>query len=120
MWIRGAITAEYNTKEEILEKTETLLNQMIQVNHLKPEEIVSILFTATKDLDQAYPAVAARKMGITEAALLCFQEMYVENSLSMCIRVCIVTQSDQNQKQANHVYLEKAVQLRPDLCPKKA
>ena len=112
--IRGAITAE-NTREDILAKTETMLKAIIDENNIKTEDILSVLFTATKDLDKVYPAVAARGLGITRAALMCMQEMYVEGSLPKCIRVMVTVKSDKAQAEANHVYLGEAERLRPDL-----
>ena len=79
--IRGAITAKNNTSEEILGITENLLKEIIKANNINTDDIISIIFTATKDLDAAYPAVAARKIGITNASLMCMQEMYVVGSL---------------------------------------
>ena len=112
--IRGAITAE-NTKEDILAKTEIMLKAIIEENDVKNEDILSILFTATKDLDKVYPAVAARDLGITRAALMCMQEMYVEGSLPKCIRVMMSVKSDKPQSEAKHIYMGEAEKLRPDL-----
>lgn len=112
--IRGAVTAE-NTKEDILTKTKELLLEIIEENNLNIEDITSIFFTATRDLDKVYPAVSAREIGITDAALMCFQEMYVEGSMEKCIRVTVMTESDKKQKGAKHVFLGEAQKLRPDL-----
>lgn len=118
IWVRGAITVKENCKEEILANTKILLKKILEVNQIEEQQVQSILFTATKDLDQIYPAVAAREIGLTEAALLCFQEMSVEKSLPLCIRVAVVAETEKKQKDAIPVYLEKAVQLRPDLQEK--
>lgn len=113
--IRGAITAEKNTREEILQQTKKMLTEIMEKNQLTLSDILSIQFTATKDLDAAYPAVAARELGITDAALFCMQEMYVVGSLPMCIRCSVFCEGDKKQSQAVHVYLEGARVLRPDL-----
>lgn len=113
--IRGAITVEENTKEQILENTTMLLQEIISQNSIALPDIVSVIFTATKDIDAAYPAVAARALHITEAGLMCMQEMYVEGSLPRCIRVMIQLQSERQQSEMKHVYLKEAVGLRPDL-----
>lgn len=115
VFIRGAITVQENSKEAILQQTEILLKEIIEKNHLQNEDILSIQFTGTKDLDVAYPAVAARALGITEAALMCMQEMYVVGSLERCIRCVIICESEKKQGDVNHIYLEKAAALRPDL-----
>ena len=55
-------------------------------------------------------------MGITSAALMCMQEMYVEDSLPMCIRLSMLTHSNSlTQKEVKHVYLKGATVLRTDL-----
>lgn len=116
--IRGATTINHNTREDILEKTEELLAQIIQKNKIDISQIISITFTATKDITQAYPAIAARQLGITRAALMCMQEMYVEGSLPMCIRVMLQIDKANNPMEIQHIYLHKAKKLRPDLLPK--
>ncbi|WP_341877497.1 chorismate mutase [Defluviitalea saccharophila] len=113
--IRGAITIEKNTEEDILQNTTILLQEIISRNNIKIEDIISIIFTATDDIDAAYPAVAARNLNITHAGLMCFQEMNVKNSLRMCIRVMVQIKTDKTQDQMQHVYLKKAAVLRPDL-----
>ena len=87
--IRGAITAEENSKACIWENTKIMLNEIIKQNNLNIDDIVSIFFTCTRDLDEAYPAVAARELGIVDAALMCVQELYVKGSLEMFIRVAV-------------------------------
>jgi len=113
--IRGAITIEENTKENILENTRFLINEIINKNHIYIENIISIFFTATKDIDAAYPAIAARQLGITEAGLMCMQEMYVKDSIDMCIRVLVTVKTDLKQNQMKHIYLKGAERLRPDI-----
>ncbi len=113
--IRGAITAEENSREEILERTKEMLSEIIERNSLKNEDILSVVFTATKDLTKAYPAVGARQLGLTEASLMCVQEMYVEGSLEKCIRVMVTAENGEKQKDAKHVYLRGAKVLRPDI-----
>ncbi len=113
--IRGAITVAENSREEILKQTRRLLSEIMQRNRLEMEDIISIIFTATKDLDAVYPAVAARELGMTSIPLSCCQEMYVAGSLEKCIRVLFHIQL-QEKRSLKPVYLEKAVRLRPDLA----
>ncbi len=117
--IRGAITADNNTKEDILENTKVMLRDIMYKNNITAEDITSILFTATKDLDAAYPAVAARELGIVNASLMCVQELYVQNSLKMCIRAQVSVETEKKQKDMKFSYLKGAVVLRPDLVEKK-
>lgn len=112
--IRGAITAE-NTKDDILTKTTILLRNIMTVNKIEKSYISSILFTATKDLDAAYPAVAARELAILDASLMCMQEMHVVDSLEKCIRVLITAELPKKQNEVKHIYLAGATILRPDI-----
>jgi len=112
--IRGAITAE-NTADSITYNTKLMLEEIISVNKLEYPQIVSIIFTCTKDLDAAYPAVAAREMGILDASLMCVSEMDVAGSLRRCVRVQILAETDASQSEMRHVYLKEAAALRPDL-----
>jgi chorismate mutase len=116
--IRGAITVEEDSKEAILEGTELMLRSIIDENNLDDHEIISIVFSATKDLTRVYPAVAARNLGITCASLLCVQEMYVEDSLKKCLRILMHVEKNLLQKEIKHVYLRDAKILRPDLTKK--
>lgn len=113
--IRGATTIDFDNKDEIINETENLINEMIIKNNVNKDSIISIIFTATKDIKSAYPAEAARKIGIKYAGLLCFQEMYVENSLEKCIRILMLINEDKAQSDVKHIFLRKAKNLRPDL-----
>lgn len=117
--IRGANTVSENSRGAILEATTKLVQAVIDQNNLKDEDMVSIFFSMTKDLDAVYPAVAARKMGITNASLLCLQELHIEGSLPMCVRLLMHVESDLQQKDIKHVYMGEAIKLRPDLMMKE-
>jgi chorismate mutase len=113
--VRGAITVEENSSEAILEGARTLLAAMAAENGFEVTELVSVVFTATSDLDAAYPAAAAREMGWTETPLLCMQEMKVKGSLARCLRVLIHWNTDRSPAEIRHLYLRGAQVLRPDL-----
>ncbi len=113
--IRGAITVEENSRPAILRATEQLLEQIMELNQLTEKELVSILFTSTSDLDQVYPALAARQLGLAAVPLLCLQEMAVVDSLKMCIRVLVHINRDCRPDEIKNVYLKGARTLRPDL-----
>lgn len=112
--IRGAITAETNEVDSILNATKEMLKSIIDNNNLKFDDIVSMFFTTTKDLNAVFPARAARELGITNSALMCAHEMEVPNALPMCIRVMIHVFCENGFK-PNHCYLRGAKILRPDL-----
>lgn len=113
--IRGATTVDNNTELSIRNATRELLLEIIKANQLIEDNIISIIFSSTKDVDKLYPAVVAREIGLLETPLFCVQEMYVENSLKLCIRVLIHTNKNINKKQVKHIYMKKAINLRPDI-----
>lgn len=112
--IRGAITVEHNIREEILTATTELLQLLVERNDLHPEDIASVIFTVTEDLDAAFPALAARGMGWTEVALICTREIPVPGSLSKCIRVLLHVNTMRSAAEIQHAYLRGAVNLRPE------
>lgn len=113
--IRGAITVEKNDANDIINESRSLLNEIIMRNEVNQEDIASIIFTVTKDLNAAFPAVAARQIGLTDISLMCMQEIEVPGSLEKCIRILVHFNSDKTNKEIKHVYLGGAKILRPDL-----
>ena len=89
---------------------------MIESNGIAEDEVASILFTATPELNAAYPAKAARMLGWTRAALMGFQEAAVPDGLPRCIRVLIHWNTEKPIDAIRHVFLRDAVKLRPDLA----
>jgi chorismate mutase len=113
--IRGAVQAQSDTSEAILEATRLLLSVILEENpELKAEDIASALFTMTEDLCAAYPAQAARQMGWESVPLMCAQEISVPGSLPRCIRILIHWNTHQAQKSIRPVYLGAAASLRPE------
>lgn len=113
--IRGAITVNENSETEILNNTKELLEEIQSKNNIDKDNVVSIIFSCTKDLDAAYPARAARDLGYTQVGLMCFNEMYVVGSLEKCIRVMFFYNTATDKKDIKHIYLKEAKKLRPDL-----
>ena len=113
--IRGAITVDENTEKEILEAAGLLFKEIVEKNHLSEEEIVSIIFSVTPDLDAVYPARAIREMGYKNIPLFDVAEMYVKGSLPKVIRVLVFVNRDTPLDNMVHVYLRDAKKLRPDL-----
>lgn len=113
--IRGAITVSENTVSSILDGTRELLIQIEKENKINRDNVISIIFSCTNDLNKVYPAKAARDLGYINAGLMCFNEMYVEGSLDKCIRLMVLYNSIISQKDVKHVYLREAKNLRPDL-----
>jgi len=116
--IRGAVSVEQNRREDILASTRLLLNEMVERNCIEVEDIVSVIFTATPDLNAAFPAEAARQMGWTNTALMDAVELPVPGSMPKVIRILIhVNVADDFH--ATHVYLGNCQRLRPDLSAKE-
>ncbi len=113
--VRGAITCDYNSREEILRRTEELLTEILEKNKIEVERISAIIFTVTNDLDKAFPAEAARKMGLKYVPLLDMQEMKVEGALERVIRILLLFDTEKSQSEIKHVYLRDASKLRRDL-----
>jgi chorismate mutase len=113
--VRGATTVEVNTREAIIGATAELLVRLTEENGIDKDDIISVIFTATKDLDAEYPAVAARQLGWTDIGLICVNEMEVKGSLKKCIRVLLQFNSDKKNSDLKYVYLKEAKKLRPDL-----
>jgi chorismate mutase len=115
--IRGATTVMHNDREEIVTATAELVAAIMEQNKLSSEEIVSILFTVTPDLNAAFPALGARRLGLTLVPLMDALEIPVPGSLPKCIRCLMHINTDLTQSEINHVYLRGAKVLRPDLAP---
>ena len=73
--LRGAITVDRNDAQDILDATSRLMREIMQRNALDPQSVVSRIFTATRDLNAEFPAVAARALGFERVLLLCAQEI---------------------------------------------
>lgn len=100
----------------MLQATEDLLHEMIQTNSVKPEKVAQVIMTVTNDLTATFPAKALRTLeGWTYVPVMCMQEIPVPNGLKKCIRVLMTVETEEQQENINHVYLNEAVKLRPDL-----
>lgn len=112
--VRGAITVQSNSREEILRETRRLLALIIRLNGIEAEDVASAIFTTTRDVNAEYPALAARQLGWLDAALLCGHEMEVPNGLPHCIRILVHWNTTKKPHEIQHIYLGEAVRLRPD------
>ncbi|HYN86940.1 MAG TPA: chorismate mutase, partial [Ardenticatenaceae bacterium] len=112
--IRGAITVEANEADLILDATRELLGRLVEANQIAPDDIASVIFSSTSDLNATFPALAARQFGWTGVALLGCQEVAVAGALPRCIRVLIHWNTDRRPDDLKHIYLREATVLRPD------
>ena len=112
--LRGATTATANSREAIQEAVDELLNALVERNNLKGDQILSLTFSITADLDACFPAAIARhRPGWDGVALLDCQQMAVAGDLERCIRLLAHVWLEQP---ARHAYLREAARLRPDLA----
>lgn len=117
MWcrgIRGAIRVPENTKESIIAASKELLQNMIEANQVGINDIACILFTTTPDLNAAFPAAAARELGWMQVPLLCGHEMDVTGSLSRCLRILVLFNTNKGIEEIVSVYLRGTEILRDD------
>lgn len=112
--IRGATTVDRNTRESILEAACELLTEIVRANDVEADDVASVIFTTSPDLNAEFPALAARQMGWTDVALLCGHEMNVPGSLPMCLRILLHVNTEKRAKEIVHVYLKGAKVLRPE------
>jgi len=111
--IRGATTVERNDRDAILKGTRELLEVLVRLNGLRPDEIGYVWFTVTPDLDAEFPAFAARELGWTEVPLMCGREIPVPGALAHCIRVLVSWNTAKSQRDVRHAFLRGAKSLRP-------
>ena len=115
-FIRGATTASGNSVNEIEDAVVELIDELILRNNIDKTNLLSIVFTATKDLDACFPAsIARRKKGLDSVAFLDCQQMYVPNDINFCIRIMAQVSLPINNL-VKHPYLRGASKLRTDRC----
>lgn len=113
--LRGATTVDADTPEQIHERVTTLLKEMWARNEVEHDDLISILFTVTDDITSAFPATAARSIGLGDVPLICAREIPVPGSMPLCVRVLVHFETDKARSELHHVYLENAKSLRDDL-----
>ena len=113
--VRGAITVENNDADEILQASQELLIEMVDRNAINIDDITSIFFSMTTDLNAVYPAASARNLGWTSVPLMCTNEINVPGSLKKCVRIMLYFNTEKKNTELMHIYLRKARVLRPDL-----
>jgi monofunctional chorismate mutase len=110
------VTVEEDAEVRILEATAGLLRELLARNGLDAEDVVSIVCTATGDLRSAFPAAAARRVGLERVPVLSARELDVEGAMPRVVRVLLHAHTDRSQDEIAHVYLGEARRLREDLA----
>lgn len=113
--VRGAIQVDHDDREQILDATTELLVAVLETNELTPDDLISVMFTATPDLTSEFPAYAARQMGIVDVPLLCAAEIDVPGAMPRVLRLLAHVETSRTRAQVRHVYLRGAAALRTDL-----
>ncbi|WP_141433335.1 chorismate mutase [Bacillus sp. 03113] len=114
--VRGAITVKENTEAEMTSATERLINEVIVKNGIEADQVASVFISVTDDLNAAFPAKVLRSMeGWTFVPVMCMKEISVPSALQKCIRVMFHINTDMSPMDIEHIYLEGAAVLRPDL-----
>lgn len=114
--IRGATQVAANTAEAIAAGTQELISEIIKSNGLETADIISILFTASADLNASFPAAAVRSLGLTDTPLICAVEIDVPGALERTIRVMAHVESPLPKEEIAHIYLHGAKSLRSDIA----
>ena len=114
--IRGATSVQQDTPDQIRAAARELMEEILRRNQILDfDDVISAVFTTTADLTSAFPAEAARAMGMNFVPLLCAQEIPVPGSMPRCLRILLHVNSDRSPRDIEHVYLHEAQRLRPDL-----
>ena len=113
--LRGATTVDEDTPEQVTERVQELLREVMGRNGLVEDDLVSVLFTATADVVSMFPAAAARGIGFGAVPLMCALEIPVPGSMPLCVRVMAHVHTDRSRDELRHVYLHGAQGLRDDL-----
>ncbi len=116
--IRGAITVGEDTDKEIWQAAKILLAQILRRNKITPADIGACIFSTTKDLTAGFPTRGARQMpDFDMVPLFDTQQMEVDGAIDHCIRVLLLVDTERKQSDIQHVYMGRALELRPDLRP---
>ena len=113
--VRGATQVEDDDRQQILDATTELFSAVLDTNGLTPEDLISVIFTATPDLKAEFPAYAARQMGIVDVPLLCATEIDVPGAMPRVLRLLAHVETARPRSELRHVYLRGAAALRSDL-----
>ena len=111
--VRGATTVDDNTSEAILAATHEILDMIVKANGIEKDDVATIIFTLTEDVNAEFPAIAARQAGWLETPLLCAREIHVPGSTGMVLRVLMLWNTDKHATEIEHIYIRGAAALRP-------
>ena len=110
--VRGATHVASDDRDAIMDAVGELVMQMLAVNGIDSEDVISMILTSTPDLVSAFPATAARLAGLEDVPLLSAQELAIEGSMPRVVRVLAHVESDKSRHDIEHVYLRGTHGLR--------
>jgi chorismate mutase len=114
--IRGAIQVDANQRAEILAGAAELVTEVMTRNNLSQGDVISVIFSATADLNAEFPALAARKLGFQDVPLLCCAEIDVPGAMPRVVRLMMHVETGMSRAQVHHAYLRGAAALRLDIA----
>ncbi|MDP9418454.1 MAG: chorismate mutase [Actinomycetota bacterium] len=114
--VRGAIQLDVDEREHLVSSVTELVKAVLDQNGLAPDDLVSVLFTATPDIHSEFPALAARSTGLGAVPLLCAQELDIDGAMPRVVRLLVHAETDLPREEIRHVYLRGAAALRRDLA----
>lgn len=114
--VRGAVQVAADDGAEILTATAELVTEVMARNELSTDDVISVIFTATRDLTTEFPALAARKLGFQEVPLLCAAEIDVPGAMPRVVRLMMHVETARPRAEIQHVYLRGAAALRLDIA----
>jgi chorismate mutase len=115
--IRGATQLRADDAAEMDEAVQELLTAMLARNGIGTDDLVSVLFTSTKDLSCQFPATAARGLDLADVPLICAAELDIPGAMPRVVRVMAHAELDLPRSAVRHVYLRGTEVLRTDLPP---
>jgi chorismate mutase len=113
--VRGATTVDADTTEQVTARIRELLQEVLDRNGIDKDDVISILFTATKDVVSMFPAAAARTLGLGDVPLICARELDIVGATPLCLRVLLHITTERRRDELHHVYQHGARGLRDDL-----
>ena len=113
--VRGAVQCRKDSKQEIAEKTHTLVSEILQANGISVDDIISIQLSQTCDLYELNCAAGLRRYGFANVPLFCSREPDCKGAMPRVIRVLLTCRMKDNTK-SRHIYLDGAEKLRPDIA----
>ncbi len=114
--VRGAVKFAADEKEKIKSRIQFLVSEIISENSIEENNIISIMFSVTKDIKSINPAAALRAGGsFDKTPLFCSQEPDTDGAMTRVVRVLVTFEHNESKKPLKNKYIDGAEKLRPDL-----